>query len=155
MSVFTLVISYLNTTNLLWFMDVTLQVLMQYCSLQHQTLLPSPATSITECCFCFGSIPSFFLELFLHWSPVAYCTPNDLGSSSFGTLSSLPVHGVAKSRTRLNDWTELTMILNGLPWKWIEIILSLLRLHPSTAFWTLLLTMMAIPFLIRDSCPQY
>ena len=23
-------------------------------------------------CFCFGSIPSFFLELFLHLSPVAY-----------------------------------------------------------------------------------
>ena len=29
-----------------------------------------------------------------------------------------------------------------------------LRLHPSTAFQTLLLTMMAIPFLLRDSCPQ-
>ena len=29
-----------------------------------------------------------------------------------------------------------------------------LRLHPSAAFWTLLLTMMATPFLLRDSCPQ-
>ena len=29
------------------------------------------------------------------------------------------------------------MILNDLPWKWTEIILSFLRLHPSTAFWTL------------------
>ena len=29
------------------------------------------------------------------------------------------------------------MILNGLPWKRIEIILSFLKLHPSTAFWTL------------------
>ena len=29
-----------------------------------------------------------------------------------------------------------------------------LRLHPSTAFWTLLLTMMATAFLLRDSCPQ-
>ena len=35
------------------------------------------------------------------------------------------------------------MILNGLPWKRAEIILSFLRLHPSTAFWTLLLTLMA------------
>ena len=35
-----------------------------------------------------------------------------------------------------------------------EIILSFLRLHPSTAFWALLLTMMATPFLIRDSFPQ-
>ena len=33
--------------------------------------------------FGFGSIPSFFLELFLHCSPVAYWVPSDLGSSSF------------------------------------------------------------------------
>ena len=31
----------------------------------------------------------------------------------------------------------ITVILNGLPWKQTEIILSFLRLHPSTAFWTL------------------
>ena len=31
---------------------------------------------------------------------------------------------------------------------------SVLRLHPSTAFQTLLLTMMSTPFLLRDSCPQ-
>ena len=43
---------------------------MHYCSLQLQTLLLSAVTSITGCCFCFGSISSFFLELFLHWSPV-------------------------------------------------------------------------------------
>ena len=48
----------------------------------------------------------------------------------------------------------ITVILNGLPWKQTEIILPFLRLHPSTAFRTLLLTMMAIPFLLRDSCPQ-
>ena len=29
------------------------------------------------------------------------------------------------------------MILNGMPWKRTEIILSFLRLHPSTAFQTL------------------
>ena len=39
------------------------------------------------------------------------------------------------------------MILNGLPWKQTEIILSFQRLHPSTAFPTLLMTMMATPFL--------
>ena len=60
---------------------------MQYCSLQDQTLLLSPVTSTTGCCFCFGSIPSFFLELFLHWSPVAYWAPTNLGSSSFSVLS--------------------------------------------------------------------
>ena len=60
---------------------------MQYCSLQHWTLLPSPVISTIGCCFCFGSIPSFFLELFLHWSPVACWAPTDLGSSSFSVLS--------------------------------------------------------------------
>ena len=39
----------------------------------------SPVTSTTGYCFCFGSIPSFFLELFLHWSPVAYWALTDLG----------------------------------------------------------------------------
>ena len=80
MSTFTLVISYLTMCNLPWFMDLTFQVLMQYCSLQHQTLLLSPVPSTTGYCFCFGSIPSFFLELFLHWSPVPYGAPTDLGS---------------------------------------------------------------------------
>ena len=51
-------------------------------------------------------------------------------------------------------WTWITMILSGLHWKQTEIILSFLRLHPRTAFWTLLLIMMATPFLLRDSCPQ-
>ena len=60
---------------------------MQYWSLQHQTLLLSPVTSTAGYCFYFGSIPSFFLGLFLHWSPVAYWAPTDLGSSSFSILS--------------------------------------------------------------------
>ena len=60
---------------------------MQYCFLQHRTLLLSPVPTTTGCCFCFGCIPSFFLELFLHWSPVAYWAPTNLGSSSFSVLS--------------------------------------------------------------------
>ena len=32
------------------------------------------------------SLP-FFLELFLHWSPLAYWAPTDLGNSSFSILS--------------------------------------------------------------------
>ena len=87
MLMFTLAISSLTTSNLLWFMDLTFQVPMQYCSLQHWTLLLSPVTSTAGYCFCFGSISSLFLESFLHWSPVAYWAPNDLGSSSFSILS--------------------------------------------------------------------
>ena len=87
MLTFTLAISCLTTSNLPWFMDLTFQVPMQYCSLQHRTLLSSPVTSTTGCCFCFGYISSFFLKLFLHWSPVAYWVPTDLGSFSLSTLS--------------------------------------------------------------------
>ena len=87
MSTFTLAISCLNTSNLPWFMDLTFQVPMHYCSLQHQTLIPSPVTSTAGWCFCFGSVSSFFLELFLHWSSVDYWAPTDLGSSSFSVLS--------------------------------------------------------------------
>ena len=87
MLMFTLAISCLTTSTLPWFMDLTFQVPMQYCSLQHRTLLLSPVTSTAGYCFCFGSIPSFFLELFLHWSPVAYWAPTDLGSCPFHILS--------------------------------------------------------------------
>ena len=67
-------------------MDLTLQVSRQYCSLQHQTWLLSPVISTTGCSFYFGSISLFFLELVLHWSPVAYWTPINLGSSSFSVI---------------------------------------------------------------------
>ena len=87
MLTFTLAISCLTTSNLPWFMDITCQDPMQYCSLQHRTLLPSPITSTTEYCFSFGSISSFFLQLFLHSSPVAYWAPTDLGNSSFSVMS--------------------------------------------------------------------
>ena len=96
MLTFTLTISCLITFNLPWFMDPTFQVPMQYCSLQHWALLPSPVTSTTGCCLYIGSTFLIFLELFLHWSPVAYWAPTDLASSSFNVLSF--VHGVLKAR---------------------------------------------------------
>ena len=45
MLTFTLTISSLINSNLPWFMDLIFQVPMQYCSLQHWNLLPSPVTS--------------------------------------------------------------------------------------------------------------
>ena len=69
------------------FMNLTFQVPMQYCSLQHWTLLPLPVTSTTGHCFCCGSASSLFWELFLHSSLVAYWAPTDLGSSSFSVIS--------------------------------------------------------------------
>ena len=83
MLMFILAISCLTSSNLTWFVDLTFQIPMQYCSWQHPTLLPSPVTSTTGCYFHFGSISSFFLQLFLHSSPVAHWVPTDLGRSSF------------------------------------------------------------------------
>ena len=87
MLMFRLAISCLTTANSFWFMDLTFQVPMQYGSLQHNLLLPSPVTSSMGHCFCFGSISPFFLELFLHSSAVANWAPTSLGSSSFNVLS--------------------------------------------------------------------
>ena len=87
MLMFTLDISCLTTFNLPWFIGLTFQVPMQSCSLQHQTLLPSPVALTSGYYFSFYSISSFFLESFLHSSPVAYWAPTNLGSSSFGVIS--------------------------------------------------------------------
>ena len=87
MLMFTLAISCLTTSNLPWFMDLTFQVPMQYCSLEHQILPCSLVTSTTGHCFSFGSASLFFLELFLHSSPVAYWAPNDLGSWYFSVIT--------------------------------------------------------------------
>ena len=74
---FILTISYLTTSNFPWFIGLTFQVPIQYCSLQHQILLSSPDTSTTECRIRFGPTSSFILGLLvilLHSSPVAYWT---------------------------------------------------------------------------------
>ena len=83
---FTLAISCLTTSNLPWFMDLTFQVPMQYCSYNIR-LYFHHITPTIGCCLHFGSASSFFLELFLHSSPVAYWAPTDPGSSSFSVLS--------------------------------------------------------------------
>ena len=137
MSTFTLAISCLTAFNLPWFMDLTFQVPMQYCSLQRQTLLLSPGTSTTGYCFCFGSIPSFFLELFLHWSPVACWAPTDLRSSSFSILSfCLFILFMGFSRQEcwsglpfpspvdhiLSDLSTMTHPSRVIPWAWLNFI---------------------------------
>ena len=64
-------------------MDLTFQVPMQYCSLQHRISPLSLDTPTTEHRSCFGPAPSFFLELLavlLHSSPAAHRTPPDPGA---------------------------------------------------------------------------
>ena len=110
---------------------------MQYFSIQHWTLLPSLLTSTNGCCFCFGSISSWLLELVLHWSPVAYWAPTDLGSSSFTLLSfclfvlfmgfsrqeywsGLPfLSPVDHIFSKLSTMTRLSWVA---PWAWLSFI---------------------------------
>ena len=93
MSMFTVVISCLTTSSLPWFMDLTFQIPMQYCCLQHRTLLLSPVPSTAGYCFCFGSIPSFFLELLGTYGPGEFLFQCPI------ILPSHTVHGVLKART--------------------------------------------------------
>ena len=106
---FTLATSCLTTSNLPWFMDLIFQVPMQYCSLQHRTLLPSLVTSTAGCCFCFSSVSSFFLELFLHSCPVAYWAPTNLGSSCFNVIS-FCFFIVFMGISRQEDWSGLPFL---------------------------------------------
>ena len=127
MLTFTLAISHLTTSNLPWFIDVIFQVPMQYCSLQHWTLLPSPVPFTTECCFCFGSIPSFFLELFQY-----SCLENPMNSmkrQKDGTLKEeLPRLVVAHmlleisgeiTPERMKGWSQSKN--NNQLWMWLVI----------------------------------
>ena len=60
----------------------------------------------------------------------------------------------ASSTLVVGAYTWITVILNGYPLKRTKIILSFLRLHPSTAFQTLLLIMRGTSFLLWESCQQ-
>ena len=70
-----------TTQNLPWFMDLTFQFSMQYCSLQNQAFLSPPRHPQLSVVSTFPR-PSFLLELLviaLYSYPVAYWTPSDLG----------------------------------------------------------------------------
>ena len=99
-------------------MNLTLQVPMQYCSLQHRTLHLSPVTSTAGYCFCLGSIPWFFLELFVHWSPVAYCTYRP-GEFLFQYPIILPFHDYTMKMT--NRFKGLALVDRVLGELWMEV----------------------------------
>ena len=102
MSTFTLAISCLTTSNLPWFMDLTFQVPMQDCSLQHRTLLPSPVTSTTGYCFLLW-LHSFILSGVI--SPLISCSILGTywpGEFIFQCSIFLPFHGVL--RVRILKW---------------------------------------------------
>ena len=85
---FTLALSCLTSSNLPWFVDLTFQIPMQYCSLQCWTLLSPQDTSTIGHHFHFGSASSFLLEPSLLFSSSILDTyqPRGLGSS-FSVIS--------------------------------------------------------------------
>ena len=84
MSTFTFAISCLTTSNLPWFIYLSFLCNIALYSIRscfyHQS---HPQLGIV---FVLAPFIHFFLELFLHWSPVAYWAPTGLGSSSFSIL---------------------------------------------------------------------
>ena len=141
---FTLAISYLTTSNLPWFMELTFQVHMQYCSLQYQTLLPSPVTSTPGCCFHFSSISLFFL---FSSSILGTYRPGDFIFQCHILLPLHTVHGFS----RQEYWSGLpfpfkwtTFCQNSPPWPrllgwpctaWLIVSLSLTRLWSMWSDW--------------------
>ena len=151
MSMFTLAISCLTTSNLPWSMDLTIQVPIQYCSLQHRTLLSPADTSRTECHFCFGPAASFFLVLAISNCPLLFphrvlntFRPRGFIFQCHIFLPLHTVHGVLKAK--MLKWLEVVTLLQwitfcqhsppwpvhlGWPYKaWITVSLSYTRLWP-------------------------
>ena len=124
MSIFTLSISCLITSNLPWFMDLTVQVPRQYCILQHRTLLSSPDPSTAELHFLFGQASSFFLELLViapRSSPIAHWTPFGLGGGAHLPVSYLFAFsycswGSHGKNTRVASNSLLQFCQNSPPW---------------------------------------
>ena len=118
-SMFTIAISCLTMSSLPWFMDLTSQVPMQYCSLQHQTWLLPWNSSTAEQGFQFGSAASFLLACIrvqLLQSCLTPCDPVDRsppGSSVHGILLARILEWIAISfssgpcitRTFHFDWS--------------------------------------------------
>ena len=88
----------------------------------------------------------FFLSFFFSFFFLMLVLEGLVGLHRTGQLQLLR-HQCLRHRLRLL-WCLMVCLGNK------QVILSFLRLHPRTAFWTLLLTIRSSPFLLRDSCLQ-
>ena len=87
MSTFTLAISCLTTSNLPWFMDLTFQVPMQYCSLQASDLASITSHIHSWVLFLLRLHPFILSGVISPLISSGILAPTDLGSSSFSILS--------------------------------------------------------------------
>ena len=94
-----------------------------------------------------------WLHTFAFQSPIMKRTCLGGVNSRRSCRSSQNRSTLASSALLVWAYTWITVIWNGLPWKWTEIMPSFLRMHPSTVFQTLLLTMMATPFFSHGFLP--
>ena len=86
MSTFTLAFYSLTTSNLPWFMDLTFQFPMQYCSLQHWPCFHHQSHPQLGGVFALApSLHSF--SSYFSTDAVTYWVPTNLGFSSFSVLS--------------------------------------------------------------------
>ena len=86
-----------SQTRLKWLsssMDLTFQVPMQYCFLQHWTLLLSPVTSTTGHCFCFPTVTAEGWMVFV----TAWPQTKGAGLSALLALEKPCVHGLMEQR---------------------------------------------------------
>ena len=91
-------------------MNLTYQIPMHYCYLQHQIWLSPPDTSTAECHSHFGPAASFFLELLviaLCSSPVAYWIPSNLREGSSSDVISFCLFILSMRFSRQEYWNEL------------------------------------------------
>ena len=90
-----------GSSNLPWFMDLTFQVPMQYCCLQHQTLLLSPVTSTAEYFFLLCLHPFILSGVISPLISSSILVTYWAGEFIFQYSMFLPfhtVHGVLKAR---------------------------------------------------------
>ena len=112
--------------------------------------------SLCSASFC---TPRSKLPVFLgiSWFLLLYPIPYDEKDSFFWSFSS-NVTGLHKTSQLQPLWHQRLEHRLGLLWCWMfclgkkQIILSFLRLHPSSIFWTLLLTVRATSFILRNFC---
>ena len=91
--------------------------------------------------------------LLLHSSPLWWKGHLLGGISSKSSCRCSQNHSTsASSALVIEAQTWITVKLNSLPWKQTDNILSFYRLQTSTTFPSLMLTMRATPFPLRDSC---
>ena len=123
MLIFTVAISCLTTYNLSWFMDLRVLIPMQYCSLQHWTLLPSPIASTNGCCFllwlCLFILSGVISPLFSS-SILGTYWPGEFIFQCHNFLPCHTVHGVFKAR--ILKWFAIPFSIGPHFFKWDNIL---------------------------------